>query len=95
MEFEWDAEKARINRLKHRVSFERATGVWSDPLHLIIPDRVVDGEERWWAIGLVEPGGVLVVVHLYPDPDDDNLVRVISARKAERHERKQYEDGSI
>jgi uncharacterized DUF497 family protein len=49
--FEWDLHKARINKAKHGVSFELAEHIWDDPLHMIIPDTVYDGEERWLAIG--------------------------------------------
>lgn len=95
MIFQWDDDKARINHAKHGITFLEATKVWDDPLHDVIEDRVVDGEERWWAIGRVEPGGLLVVVHVHPDPDDGNLVRLISARRAMRHEQKRFEDGDL
>ena len=95
MEFEWDAEKARSNLAKHGIAFEDAAFVWLDPfLHLEL-DRVIDGEQRWWAVGMPPAGGVLVVVHLYPDPDDEGLVRIISARRATRHEQRHYENGSV
>lgn len=95
MRFEWDAEKARLNRAKHGVSFEVASRVWDDPHVEIVVDRSGSGEERYWAVGRVEPEGVLVAVHLYPDPHDEELVRLISARKATRHERRKYEDGDL
>lgn len=94
MRFEWDAEKARRNRSKHGVSFEVAVRVWDDPHIEIVMDRSGSDEERYWAIGQVA-SGVLVVVHLYPDPLDEGLVRIISARKAEPHERRKYEDGDL
>lgn len=53
MQFEWDPEKARKNLTKHDVSFELAKRVWDDPLHVVVPDRVEDGELRWHAIGQV------------------------------------------
>jgi uncharacterized DUF497 family protein len=95
MDFEWDAAKAQSNLAKHGIAFEDAAFVWLDPLLQLKFDRFVDGEERWWAIGQIRPGGLLVVVHLYPDPDDEGLVRIISARRATRHEKRQHEDGSI
>lgn len=94
MRFEWDAEKARRNLAKHGVSFEDAVLVWDDPHAEIVLDRSESGEERYWAVGHVGPG-LLVVVHLYPDPREQGLVRIISARKAERHERRKYEDGDL
>lgn len=92
MRFVWDVGKARSNLAKHGVSFELARRVWDDPLHVILPDRVADGEQRWHAIGLVGAVVVLVVVHVHPNPEDDELVRIIGARKATRHERIRYEE---
>ncbi len=68
--------------------------VWSDPLYLILPDRVEGGEQRWHAIGMVGAVVVLVVVHNHPQPDNEDRVRIISARKATAHERKRYEKES-
>ena len=93
--FEWDPDKARINLAKHDVSFDLAKRVWDDPLHVIVPDRIVDGEQRWHAIGLVGPVLVLIVVHAYPDPEDETRIRIIGARKATSHERKRYEEEQI
>jgi len=64
-------------------------------LHVIVPDRIVDGEQRWHAIGLVGPVLVLIVVHAYPDPEDETRIRIIGARKATSHERKRYEEEQI
>jgi uncharacterized DUF497 family protein/uncharacterized protein (DUF4415 family) len=64
MHFEWNAEKARRNLAKHGVSFEDAMLVWDDPHAEIVRDRSASNEERYWAIGQVR-SGVLVVVHLY------------------------------
>jgi uncharacterized protein len=92
MTFEWDAAKAISNLAKHGVSFELAQEVWDDPLHVILPDRVVDGEQRWHAIGLVSSVTVLVAVHSYPVMDDEDYIRIIGARRATAHERKRYEE---
>ena len=94
MQFEWDPEKARTNRVKHRIDFETARRVWDDPLMVLLPDRIRLGEERRHAVGVVGPVLVLVVVHLYLDADDMQRVRIISARRATHHERRQYEDGA-
>jgi uncharacterized DUF497 family protein len=91
MIFEWDPAKAASNLEKHGVGFELAQEVWHDPLYVILPDRVVDGEQRWHAIGLVGAVTILLVVHVYPDPDDEDRIRFVSARKATAHERKRYE----
>ena len=89
--FDWDAEKARINLAKHGVAFEDATVAWSDPLHVIYPDRVVDHEQRWHAVGVVGVVTVLLVVHIYIGDANTERVRIISARKATPWERKIYE----
>lgn len=91
MAFEWDDRKAASNLAKHGVSFELAREVWNDPLHVILPDRVENGEQRWHALGLAGSVVVLVAVHSYPDPGDEDRVRIISARKATKQERHRYE----
>ena len=64
-----DPGKAWGNRRDHGVSFEVAARVWRDPLHVILPDRWQEGEERWHAIGRVG-GATLLVVHSYPGGDE-------------------------
>lgn len=91
MTFEWDDDKAAVNLAKHGVAFTVATAVWDDPLHVIYEDRIEGGEPRWHAVGLVGPVLVLVVVHSCPDAGDESRVRIISARKATRQERRRYE----
>lgn len=88
--FGWDTIKAAANLRKHGVAFEVAAKVWDDPRHLIVFDRVEDGEERWHAIGLVRGVVILTVVHAHL-PDHDDAVRIISARKATPVEREQYD----
>lgn len=91
MKFDWDPEKARRNLAKHGVTFELAEAVWDDPLHVVLPDRFEDGEQRWHAIGMVGLVAIVLVVHTYPGGDEDNRVRIIGARKATPHERRRYE----
>ena len=92
MIFEWDREKARGNVVKHGVPFEVAMRVWDDPLHTTTLDGVIDGEERWRALGMVGAQTILLVAHIYLD-DDGEHVRIISARRATRDERRDYEGG--
>ncbi|WP_237352659.1 BrnT family toxin [Rhizobium leguminosarum] len=66
------------------VSFETACLIWNDPQYLPIPDAVYDGEQRWLAIGVVGLVTVLVAVHIILGAEDEETVRVISARKATR-----------
>lgn len=90
MVYEWDAKKAKRNRRKHRISFEDAATVFLDPLALTFPDPDHSlGEEREITIGLSSRRGVVFVSHC----QREDSVRVISARKATRGERKQYEEG--
>ena len=91
MRFEWDPDKAAANLAKHRVSFELASRLWNDPLIDIRLESVVDGEERWMAVGLVRSMTILAVVHVHPDAFDEDLIRIISARRATPHERRRYE----
>ena len=97
--FEWDPRKAQSNLLKHEVAFEDAELVWSDPLHIVKFNRIESGEERWLALGLASGIVLLVVVHTYPGsdgPDEDGeLVRIVSARRATKGERRAYEDGDF
>jgi len=77
---------------KTKVSFEVASIVFDDPLHLSRMDRIVDGEERWQTIGMVCGVLLLLVAHTWEDAEGEMIVRVISARKADSHERKRYEE---
>lgn len=94
MLFEWNTDKAQANIKKHAVSFELATTVFSDPLHLSIPDKTSRTEERWITIGWAGDWSTLVVVHTYLEHNaEGELIRIISARMATNKERKQYEEG--
>lgn len=92
MVFEWDSRKARSNQAKHGVSFEEAATVFGDLLSLTIPDPLHSGpsEERFITIGSSYLGRLLVVVH----GDEGESIRIISARRATRRERKDYEEGT-
>ena len=92
MRFQWDEVKSDRNLAKHRISFETASLVFEDPHVLVREDRVVDGEERWQALGLI--GGVVIVLvaHTYHEEDGEEVVRLISARQAAASERKAYEE---
>jgi uncharacterized protein len=92
--FEWDAAKAAANLGKHGVAFEDAALVWTDPMHLVRFDRYDGGEERWHALGMAGGIVLLLVVHTYPD-DDNDRVRIVSARRATRTERRAYADGDL
>ena len=91
MNFIWDLEKDAVNRSKHGVSFETAALVFDDPFHLSVLDRVVEGEERWRTMGQIGGLVILVVAHTYKEQDGEETIRIISARKATRSERRYYE----
>lgn len=92
MSFVWDENKNRLNRKKHDISFEMAKEVFADPCCLTIKDLTVEGEERCWTIGRLENFLILVVVHTTWDEDGEEVVRIISARKATPRERRFYEE---
>ncbi len=89
MRFAWDDEKAVRNWRKHRVDFRAAEQVFSDPLVVTVQDRIVNGEERWSAIGQVGNRLYVVVFAVY-DWGDEEIVRIISARNADPRERRDY-----
>ncbi len=94
MRFIWDEEKSRRNLTKHRVSFETAKLVFDDPRAVSRMDREEDGEERWQTLGLAGGIVVLLVAHTYREESGEEVIRIISARKATAHERTVYEQGN-
>ena len=94
MRIEWDPAKSEGNKAKHGIEFERAQLVFDDPLCVTFPGRVVDGEERWHAIGLIAKIVIVVVVHTYHTEGDEEVIRIISARRATRRERELYAQAS-
>lgn len=93
MLFQWDEAKNRRNLAKHKISFETAKLVFEDPLALSRKDRVVEGEERWQTLGVIDGVLVMLVAHTYWEEDGEEVVRIISARKATSPERRAYEEG--
>jgi len=93
--FEWDPAKAESNLRKHRVSFETATRVFADPFALVKQDRIENGEHRWQTLGIVDSSLLLLVAHtVRGDEDGTEIIRIISARRAEPKERRRYEQNS-
>jgi len=89
--FTWDKRESAANRRKHRVGFETAELVFEGPGAVALPDRVVEGEQRWQMIGWAQ-SMLLVVAHTVAGDDGGEVVRIISARKATAPERKLYEE---
>ena len=89
MEFEWDESKALRNERKHGISFMEAITVFGDPMELTIadPDHST-GEFRFLSIGQSNLGNLLVVSYT---EREENYIRIISARRANKHEQKHYE----
>ena len=93
MRFEWDEAKNRRNLVKHKISFETAQSVFDDPELLSLLDRMVENEERWYTLGLIDGVIVVLVVHTFRGGVGQEVVRIISARKATPRERRWYESG--
>jgi uncharacterized protein len=91
VEFTWDARKDRLNRRKHGISFDTAMRIFDDPFQVTEQDREVEHEPRWQTIGTVGQN-VLLVVHTVDEESD--VIRIISARKATRAERRIYAEGN-
>jgi uncharacterized protein len=87
--FEWDENKNRSNLAKHKVSFKTAVSAFEDPHALSVQDRFVNGEERWQTLGMVD-GIILMVAHTSMANDNDETIRIVSARKATPTERRTY-----
>lgn len=92
--FTWDPAKARKNLRVHGISFETATEVFSDPNHITKDNyfMVDQGEQRYGIIGLTSEAVLLLVVFVERNNPDLEIVRIISARKADDYERKAYQD---
>jgi uncharacterized DUF497 family protein len=88
MRFEWDEDKNQRNIEKHGVSFEQAQAIFDGFTVHAIDDRSDYGELREISIGLLDGVAVIVVVHT----DRRNICRIISARRANRKERKLYDE---
>ena len=91
LHFEWDENKNTVNKKKHGVSFEEAESVFYDPDALVRddPDHS-DEEERFIILGFSVKANMLVVSHCYRSVDE--VIRIISARKATKTEEAQYHE---
>jgi uncharacterized protein len=92
----WDENKSSSNALKHGLDFETAQLVFDDPLAVTRIDSYPD-EERWQTVGVIDQV-TIIVVHTMPvyDPQsDEEIGRIITARKATSQERRAYEEGNF
>ena len=87
--FEWDEKKAKENLFKHKVSFTEASTAFGDPFSLTIYDPLhSDEEDRFVLLGKSYKNRLIVVVHT----ERNDRIRIISARKATKNEKRQYEE---
>jgi hypothetical protein len=99
--YEWDERKNRENQRKHGISFELATLALEDDLCLVDLDRVDrGGEQRWHALGVAHIAGtapaVHLVVHAYREDNyGEEIIRIISARKAGTHDVRRYQEQAL
>ena len=89
MDFEWDPAKARSNLAKHGISFSDVEPVFYDQYAISIPDPGAQAEERFVVVGMDALGRIVVVVYTHRG----DSIRIISARRATKSERKTYEEG--
>ena len=89
IKFEWDENKNKNNQKKHKISFEEAKTVFYDDNAILFddPDHSI-GEERFFIIGISQTEILCIVSHCYREKDD--IIRIISARKATKTESKIY-----
>jgi len=87
MRFEWDEDKNRANIQKHKIDFADVPAVFNDPMLVELDEREDYGEERWIGMGFLRD---IVVVVVFAQRRQDTI-RIISARKVSKHERKRYE----
>ena len=89
MQFEWDPRKEKTNLRELGISFSEAASVLEDDFGVTREDPAVLGEQRFVTLGMSDKGSLLVVVHVFREPD---TIRVISAWKANRRQKGTYEE---
>ena len=92
LKFEWSDEKSKLNIEKHQISFDEAKEVFLDSMHISKLDhRFEYFEERWITLGTTSKDKILVVANMFFDENGEEIIRIISARKANQKERIFYE----
>ncbi|MCI0469717.1 MAG: BrnT family toxin [Nitrospirae bacterium] len=94
MKVEWDEKKNKANIEKHGISFREAYEIFEDPFIASSLDKRFDYyDERWVSFGITKSSKVIAVGHLYwLSADGEEYIRIITARKATKKEREQYEE---
>ncbi len=95
MLFEIDANKSKSNLTKHGLTLEQAIPVFDDPFAYTFGAHIENGEERLKTVGTLQGMLVALVIHTYQNSDDGEMIRLISARRADKTERKIYEKNRI
>ena len=91
-EFEWDELKARTNLRDHGVSFELARRAFDDRFAILVQDRIEANEVRWQTLGMANGVVLLLVAHMIIEWNDGiEIIRIISARRADRSQKRFYE----
>lgn len=88
MRYEWDTEKEKTNLRKHGIAFQQAKEALQSGIIVVLKEDSNSGEQRYVYLGMCKKLNILVVVVAYPD---ENITRIVSARKANKKERKFYE----
>jgi len=91
MRYEWDENKNRSNQAKHGLSFQQAVHVFDGGSFFTHLDREVDGEVRWQTVGLVNGVLLILVAHTIREVGLEEVIRIISARRATPQEKLNYE----
>ena len=95
MRLTWDPEKSAATLRNRGIDFDLASRIWADPFLRVQKNLHLGAEQRWEAIGTIEGGGTLVVVHTVMEQSEDGaeeVIRIISARKATKHEARRYRE---
>jgi len=87
MKFEWDETKNKENIRKHGIDFQDVIEMFEHPMLINLDNRQDYGEDRWIGIGIITN---IVAVTIYLEWESEETIRIISARKATRHESKEY-----
>jgi len=87
MKFEWDDRKNDANIRKHKIDFQDVVDMFNHPMLTCLDTRWDYGEDRWIGVGLLKN---IVAVTVYLEWEDEETLRIISARKATHHESKEY-----
>ena len=93
VDFEWDEKKDEANRLRHHISFEDARYVFADPFAVTRADYTED-EPRWQIMGHIGTGILVLAVYAMRRRAGQDVIRIISARKATSQEKRRYENNT-